>query len=233
MSIDFDAVPGLVKIRVGDVIVLDGQPHVAVMVNESRAQLTNLKNKSDTKSITTQVSPETIIERRGLIFVTDFLGKKTPLEKEVIEGETNTTTEEDDMAKKSKKASKPKARGGLAAEALAAQSNGEAKPKRGKKKEGASAGGSKGGVKRQKVMDQSMCAVLRALGKDGVTKEHAAAIMKAQGVEASEATVNIHVYQGKMGIEGKAVADLTKAQLKELRDSAEAPAAKEAEPAAA
>lgn len=214
------------RLRKGDVTT-DG--YIVMMVNDSRALIGNLTNRSDTASIATTVSRSYVAERRGESGLHDFLARKTP-RAEAAAGETTNETGDNNMAGKSKtkKASKSKKapRGGLAADALAAQANGETKPKGRKAKTPKEPKEST----RVQIMGNSPCPVLRALGHDGVTKEHAMAIMKANGIEVSVATVSVHVYQGKMSTPGKKIADLTKAQLAELRASAPEPT--EPEPAA-
>ena len=70
----------------------------------------------------------------------------------------------------------------------------------------------------------SATSILRRLGKEGVTTARAKAIMAAQKIPAADSTVYIQVAAGRKG-DGKRgePADITKAQLKELLDSAPEP----------
>lgn len=118
------------------------------------------------------------------------------------------------MAKKQKK--ERKARGGLAAAALAD------KPKR-QKKEKASTG-RKNGL--GDIMGHSVCAVVRALGQAGVGIKHAEAILATKGITMPPASLSVQLGFGRSG--KREPAALTKEQLKELRalapDPAEQPA---------
>lgn len=68
----------------------------------------------------------------------------------------------------------------------------------------------------------SVCAVLRRLGKEGVTTAHAAAIMEKQKVECQPTTMQLALSAGRRG-QGN-IADMTKAQVEELVKCAPAPA---------
>jgi hypothetical protein len=78
------------------------------------------------------------------------------------------------------------------------------------------------------LFGQSITAVLRKLGREGVSTAHARAIMAAKGVKVSDTTVSIQVKSGKnKDKERGEPADLTAAQLKELLHAAPEPTAKE------
>ncbi len=84
------------------------------------------------------------------------------------------------------------------------------------------------------LMGHPVTAILRRLGKEGVTVSHAKAIMKAQKVKTSDATISIQVSAGRnKNTDRGEPADITQAQVKELVGSAEDPTiAEEAEKAA-
>lgn len=72
------------------------------------------------------------------------------------------------------------------------------------------------------LMGFSTCAVLRRLGMAGVTVAHGRAIMAKAGVKASDTTVSIQIGNGRNG--KGSMAELSKAQVEELKASAPAPA---------
>lgn len=216
------------RLRKGDV-TKDGC--IVMMVNESRALVAKLGDRGTTASIATTVSRDHVVERRGEQGLHDFLARKTP-PAEAAAGETSneTTTETGDNTMtgkgKTKKATKSKKapRGGLAADALAAQANGEAKPKgrKAKKPKEPKPANPPGEGRMTKIMGFSVCAVLRRLGKEGVTKEHAKAILEAQGITGMPpASLAIQVSYGKSGT--RPPAELSNEQVAELVSSAAAP----------
>ena len=71
----------------------------------------------------------------------------------------------------------------------------------------------------------AVTAVLRRLGKEGVSTAHVRAIMEAKGVKVSPTTVSIQVNAGRTkGYADRGEpADLTAAQLKELMNAAPEP----------
>lgn len=84
-------------------------------------------------------------------------------------------------------------------------------------------------------LGNSVTSVIRSLGKSGVSVAHAKAIAKKAGIEVADATVQIQINAGvngkAAGAKGKAVtyADITAAQIKELKDSCKEPAAESKE----
>lgn len=76
--------------------------------------------------------------------------------------------------------------------------------------------------------NHSGTAVLRRLGKEGLTVAHVRAIVAANKWDLSDPTVSTQVNAGTHGLRG-APAELTQAQLKEIKASAEDPAKAEKE----
>ena len=73
-------------------------------------------------------------------------------------------------------------------------------------------------------------AVLRRLGKEGVSTAHVRDIMKAKGVKVSDTTVSIQVNAGRNKDKDRGKpAELTAAQVKELLSAAPDPAKAKAE----
>ena len=75
----------------------------------------------------------------------------------------------------------------------------------------------------KKIFGFSISSVLNRLGKEGVTTAHAKAIMVAQGKTVKDSSVSTGISDGRSGKYGKP-AELTGAQVKELRASAKDPA---------
>lgn len=108
---------------------------------------------------------------------------------------------------KNKATTKP--RGGLAAEA-------ESTPKPAKAKKAAASN-------KPTIMGFPVRAVIRRLGKAGCTSGHVAAILEKHGITVPAGAIPNEIKRGKLLLEG-ALAELTGAQVKELKDSATAPA---------
>ncbi len=165
------------------------------------------------------VDAELVTERRGEQGVKDFLAGKGAPAKDA-ESTGLETKGNDGMAKKAKLTKEERA----AAKAAAKQAKAEAKAaKKAAGKNGDTA--SKG--KLGELFGCSITSVLRRLGKEGVTTAHAKAIFKARGLDAAPATVQIQICNGRNG--KGTPADITAAQVKELKDSADEPKKEEAE----
>lgn len=139
----------------------------------------------------------------------------------------------------SDKTTKRKPRGGLYASMLEDQEN-EPKAKKVKtpkapkvKKEKKPKSEKKGtGIPRKdKIMEHSVCSVVRKLGEEKVSKAHAAAILKRHGVEMTDKSLGVQLWFGSAG--KKAAAPLTKAQVQELKDCAPEPVKESKEEVAA
>ncbi len=132
---------------------VQGQPHIVVLVNDCRARVVPLKRVERTitptngepvkisaagaeSNICPMLDWHLVLERRGQQGYQDFLASKRRPGRAGEEQGGQTTTEEQMKTKKAK-VNKGRARGGLAADALAAKesgtTNGEAKPKRQRK----------------------------------------------------------------------------------------------------
>ena len=76
------------------------------------------------------------------------------------------------------------------------------------------------------------CAILRRLGKEGVSSGHAVAILAAKGIKVSKTTASIQCNAGLNKVAERGTpADLTAAQVKELVASAPDPKTEQEEKA--
>ena len=242
--------PGTVRLQVGDVVRLPADGFCAVVsVNESGALAEQLTRKQRTFTpaatgvavtvsgsgsrfrMTRSVEAATRVARLGqgwkqknfAVEVPGFLDATNNHPRDKKDNDSMKNNEQDGLP-----------RGGLAADAIRAKRA----AKRGKNpaaKEAAKAdaggGAAEDGTRTKGKLGQyeghSICAVLRRLGKEGVSVAHARAIVAAQGWSASDTTVQI---QNGWGRNDKApAADLTKAQVKALVDSAPEPTGEAAE----
>lgn len=74
------------------------------------------------------------------------------------------------------------------------------------------------------LFGKPITAVLRRMGKEGISTAHARAIMKAMKVKVSDITVSIQISAGRNKDKTRGVpADLSAAQLAELAHAAPAP----------
>lgn len=230
---------GLVRLEVGDVLVTG---HIVDYVNESRARvvsMTPVKKQFTTVmeekieiektgvpfSIATNIFPDSVTERRGDKGLAEFLTSRKARRSQVGIEEPETVTEEteeNNMPKETKE--KKQARGGFAAEARE-EAN---KDPRKIAKQAAEENHARGRL--GQVMGFSTCSVLKRLGKEGVTTAHAVAIMAAIKSPAKKATISLNVGLGRRGCDG--IAELTGAQVKELKTAAPEPVEVKAEPKA-
>lgn len=216
-DLTYNTVPGMVRLLEGDVVQLDGGPHIVTRSNQSGATVQPLQKKhveretlggkkvefwakQRVQHISGCVPKYLILERRGDAGLREFLDSKNlpnrqtpPAAGQSETGGDNQTTESSEVMAAKKKAA-------------AAKKNEEA-PKL----------GALGGW-----MGYPVTAVLRRLGKEGVTVAHARAIAKANKVDVADATVTIQVGKGRNG-QGSEPAALTAAQVKELIGSAPEP----------
>jgi hypothetical protein len=155
-------------------------------------------------------------------------------------GQTSEMKEQDGMSSKNKTSRKP--RGGLYADSLEANADGKpAKPaktpkapkvpKAKKEKKAKSEKKGTGIPRKDRIMEHSVCSVVRKLGAEGVNKAHASAILKKHGVEMTDKSLGVQLWFGSAG--KKEAAPLTKAQVQELKDSAPEPEEKKKEELAA
>lgn len=226
-EIEFATVPGMVRLLAGDVVQLDGGPHIVVRSTLSGAKCEPLAKRTSTvnprfsdpvtvsrwgrvQHISGNLPKCLILERRGEAGVAEYLAGRSKknfcTQSPLAAADQPTTTggEESDntMAKKSKKAA-------------SAKSAPETKQR-------------KGGL--PLIMGHTTASVVRRLGKEGVKCGHAMAILEANGVKASKPGVQTMLFNGRHGTGGDP-APLTAAQVKELVESAAAPArANAAEP---
>jgi len=93
-----------------------------------------------------------------------------------------------------------------------------------KKAKAVRATGGSTGKRMPKIMDFSVCAVVRALGAAGVQNGHAKAILAAHGInDMPPASLSVQLGFGRNGTEGRKPAPLTTEQLNELTASAADP----------
>lgn len=235
----------------GDLLNMDGARHIVTYVNDSRARLVPLEKEmidvstpdggkvSFTRSghavnISTTIETSSILERTGLQGLREFLAAKASRRKKTGEAQQTTQEETDtDMGRKRKEntdpstSTKPKARGGLAAQAAKAKEEADPAAKKSKAKTKKEKSTGRGGFARlDKIHGFGITSVIRRLGANGVTKEHAAAILAKAGIKAAPATIAININNGKAGEAKGKQAALTGDQLTELIDSAPDPTAK-------
>ncbi len=213
-------------LRLGDVLNINGAPHIVDMVNDCRARCIPITRKAvkiasrfneaqvatfTVLAASVSISPryeddaDNTVEHWGRKGLEEFLaGRKTGAGRNKQTSVTNADQPENIMANKNKVSSTPPA---------AKKAKTEEAPKLGK------LGG---------IFDCSTTSVLRRMGKEGITTEHARDIMKAMKVKASDTTVSIQVNNGRNG-KGGDVAAITQAQVKELKSAAPDPAIARAE----
>ena len=246
MNADFDTLPGMVRLRRGDILKVHGRRQVVVAVNDCCARVAPEKPEvvevatrfggsvkfaraSGVTTVAAHVGAEAVLGSAGAEWVENYLASKARRKGQVSEDrETDNQERKEEVMPRKKRDSQPKdktkARGGLAADARELREQKQAPEPAGAEPK------SRG--KLGEVFGHSVVSVLRTLGKEGATTAHCRAIMAARGVPVKDSTCSIQVSSGRSGkFGGKPVsyAPLTEAQVEELLASAPDPkAAKEA-----
>ena len=252
---EFTTDRSMVKLQPGWVVgPLEGRNWIVELSTPSRARLLPLTGEavevelpggrkfSGTKyaraiSISQTVSREMVLERNDPEVLKEFLNAKKGPRVEGSEGSVNQNANENQNKNMSTKLAP--ARGGLAAQAIAAKTGAAAKPKKTAKPDDGNRG------KLGNVYGNSITSFIRLLGLKGFTPGQALKALKAQGIIPAEATVKIQLGRGrqikdelktaegekKTELQGQ-LATLTKEQLATVTKDAgepEAPKAKAAD----
>lgn len=188
-----------VYLQVGDVITCGGLEYVVDMVNESRARATCLSRKAKVIEDKLNETQVTFLSGAQQISVSPMIERGSILRYDPSLIRTKANQSQQTATEKGKTVMAKK---------------GKTKETKGKETHGALGS----------IMDHSITAILRRLGKEGVSIAHAKAILKAHKIKANDATVGIQVRAGKNGDKKRGEpAEITHAQVKELKDSAPDP----------
>jgi hypothetical protein len=253
---DTPPLPGNIRLQRGDLIRASGIYFMVVMANPSRAlivategrevqvvnRVTGEQQASFTapgkdESISRDLPKESLVARLGETGFMEFLGGLSVLRRRALGLDAiiiNETKGQDSMKTPDENGGGELPKGGLVAEAIRAGGGKTKTPKAKKEKKTKEDTGARGAL--GAIMGNSVVAVLRTLGREGVTTPHARAIVKAQGIKCADATVSIQVSAGRngktAGKDAKKVtyAELTQAQIKELKASAPEPKEEPAAP---
>lgn len=218
-------VQGQTRLLRGDVLYVGGDLYMASLITDMGAIIFDYQTGERSITICPDISLRMVVKRVGEQGYKDWLAGDRSVSKPVAnETETvltiNTNPNRMKTKTKSSGAKRP-ARGGLAAQKAATEAKEkpetEKKPKTDKPP---------GEGRMKKIMEHSVCAVLRRLGAEGVTAPHATAILAKHGIkDMPAASLNVQVGYGRTG--KRPAAPLTKEQVKELIESAPAPEVKE------
>lgn len=222
----YNTTPGEVRLFEGDVVQLDGGPHIVTKSNHAGATCVPLQGRNvggetlggkkfafvqpgRTQHISGCVPKYLVLERRGDEGLAAFLENNKKSSRPVPQpegaeqsGETTTEREEVVMARTKKPAATKKS---VADKTVA------------KTVKTQTVKTTTGERVRAEIFGFSVGAVLRRLGKEGVSKEDAAKILVAKGIKSSPITISVNIDSGSGGFNRGEPAALTGEQVKQLK----------------
>lgn len=229
--------PGLVPLTVGDVLMLGGE-YVVTLVNECRARcvaLTRERVASETMggkhfsflnspkvaNISPHVEPRMIVRRLPTTQLFRYLPASEVKAAHLPAGQPTDSgaeeSEDDSMNKTKNSTGKPRARGGLVAEAQRRNAAAKGKTPKTPKTPKAKKAPKEKKAGNPALFDRSVCAFLRVAAHGGATMEECTAYLKKHGIDSAEPTIATNVRKGKAGKElGE---PLTKEQLSKVKGS--------------